>query len=138
MFFTSLFTDIKVRYLPEWFPGAGFQKKVKILRKTILEMPTIPFQLVKKELVSFLPWLVIDEDQTNAQAPETAKPSLTTTLLEEAYANSGDQKISEDEEELIRNPAGIVYAVGVILAALPHIQSRILRLTTHTEPHPDP
>ncbi|KAF8509773.1 cytochrome P450 [Hysterangium stoloniferum] len=84
-----------LRHLPEWFPGAGFKKKARIWRKTVTDMPTIPFQFVKKELRA-----------------GTAKPSLTATLLEEAYANAGDQKISEDEEELISNIAGIVYAAG--------------------------
>ncbi|KAF8521782.1 cytochrome P450 [Hysterangium stoloniferum] len=81
--------------LPEWFPGAGFQKKAKIWKKRVLDMPTIPFQWVKNEL-----------------AAGTAKPSLTATLLEEAYAKAKDQKVSEGEEELIRNLAGVVYGAG--------------------------
>ncbi|KAF8523692.1 cytochrome P450 [Hysterangium stoloniferum] len=84
-----------LKYLPEWFPGAGFKKKARIWRKKVTDMPTIPFQFVKKEL-----------------AAGTAKPSLTATLLEEAYAKAGYQNISEDEEELIRNLAGTIYAAG--------------------------
>jgi hypothetical protein len=101
-----------VSRLPEWFPGAGFKKKARIWRKRVIDLPTIPFQFVKKGLVSFLAWLDNDENQINFQLAGTAEPSLTATLLEEAYAKAGDQEISEDEEELIRNVAGIVYAGG--------------------------
>ncbi|KAF8523779.1 cytochrome P450 [Hysterangium stoloniferum] len=84
-----------LKHLPDWFPGADFQKKAKIWRKKVIDMPTAPFQFVKKEL-----------------AAGTAKPSLTTTLLEEAYTNSEGQRISDDDEELISNLAGIVYGAG--------------------------
>jgi hypothetical protein len=50
-------TNIIVRHLPEWFPGAGFKKKARIWKKGVKDMPTIPFQFVKKELVSF-PFLI--------------------------------------------------------------------------------
>ncbi|KAF8504989.1 cytochrome P450 [Hysterangium stoloniferum] len=84
-----------LRHVPEWFPGAGFKKTARIWRKTVTDMPTIPFKFVKKEL-----------------GAGTAKPSLTATLLENAYANARDQKIPESEEELISNIAGVVYAGG--------------------------
>ncbi|KAF8523698.1 cytochrome P450 [Hysterangium stoloniferum] len=84
-----------LRHLPEWFPGAGFKKKARIWRKTVTDMPTTPFQFVKKELLA-----------------GTAKPSLAATLLEEAYENAGDQEISKDEEELLTNVAGAVYGGG--------------------------
>ncbi|KAF8523771.1 cytochrome P450, partial [Hysterangium stoloniferum] len=84
-----------LKRIPEWFPGAGFQRKAKIWKKTVLDMPTLPFQWVKNEL-----------------AAGTAKPSLTATLLEEAYGEAKDQKISESEEEFIRNLTGVVYATG--------------------------
>lgn len=84
-----------LKHLPDWFPGAGFQKKAKVWKKTVVDMPTVPFQFVKKEL-----------------AAGTAKQSLTATLLEEAYANTENEKVSEDEEELIRNLAGVAYGAG--------------------------
>jgi hypothetical protein len=49
-----------VKYLPEWFPGAGFQKKAKIWKKIVLDMPNVPFQFVKKQLVSIIYWFVDD------------------------------------------------------------------------------
>ncbi|KAF8523756.1 cytochrome P450 [Hysterangium stoloniferum] len=85
----------QLKRLPEWFPGAGFQKKAKIWKKRVMDMPIVPFQWVKKEL-----------------AAGTAKPSLTATLLEDAYANAEDHMISESEEELIRNMAGVIYGGG--------------------------
>jgi hypothetical protein len=49
-------TNVTVKYLPEWFPGAGFKKKAKIWRKTVLNMPNAPFQFVKEQIVSVFPW----------------------------------------------------------------------------------
>jgi hypothetical protein len=102
-----------VKYLPQWFPGAGFQRKAKIWRKIVLDMPTAPFQFVKKQFVSVFYWFVNDwRFRIGAQELGNAKASLTTTLLEEAYARVKDHKIEADEEELICNLAGMVYAAG--------------------------
>ncbi|KAF8523770.1 cytochrome P450 [Hysterangium stoloniferum] len=90
-----------LKRIPEWFPGAGFQRKAKIWKKTVLDMPTLPFQWVKNEL-----------------AAGTAKPSLTATLLEEAYGKSKDQKISEGEEEFIRDLAGTASTLEIFILAM--------------------
>jgi hypothetical protein len=41
-----------VKYVPEWFPGARFQKRARLLRKVALEMNDAPFEAVKQALVS--------------------------------------------------------------------------------------
>lgn len=41
-----------VRYVPEWFPGASFQRKARIWREAILQLPSVPFEAVKAALVS--------------------------------------------------------------------------------------
>jgi hypothetical protein len=103
----------KVKYLPEWFPGAGFQKKAKIWKKIVLDMPAAPFQFVKRQFVSDLYWFINDwRFKISAQELGNAKPSLTATLLEEAYAQAEDHKIKADEEELICNLTGVVYGGG--------------------------
>ena len=43
---------LSVKHVPEWFPGAGFQKKARIWRKFGEEAYTAPFEAVKQALVS--------------------------------------------------------------------------------------
>jgi hypothetical protein len=52
------------------------------------------------------------EGRQSAQELGNGKPSLTATLLEEAYARAEDHEIEANEEELICNLAGILYAGG--------------------------
>jgi hypothetical protein len=59
-----------------------------------------------------LPWFADHRNSDSVQALGTAKPSLTSTLLEEAYAEEKDNRISADAEELISNLVGVVYAAG--------------------------
>ena len=62
----------------------------------------------------------------NTQAAGNAKPSLTATLLEEAYTNAKDQKISEDEEELIKTIAADIYVAGSDTVNYPSAIRRLL------------
>ena len=41
-----------MKHVPEWFPGAGFQKKARLWRKFSEDMKTVPFEVVKQALVS--------------------------------------------------------------------------------------
>jgi hypothetical protein len=41
-----------VKYVPEWFPGAGFQVQAKVWRKYVMAMIEDPFEYVKQSLVS--------------------------------------------------------------------------------------
>jgi len=42
-----------VKYVPEWMPGADFQRKARIWRVPITEMAVLPFMVVKQALVSY-------------------------------------------------------------------------------------
>ena len=41
-----------VKYVPEWVPGAGFQKIAREYRKSAMSLLNDPFQLVKDQMVS--------------------------------------------------------------------------------------
>jgi hypothetical protein len=55
--------DAIVKYVPDWMPGAGFQKKAANWKKYVLEMRDAPFAAVQKALVSIC-WQS-DVGQTN-------------------------------------------------------------------------
>ncbi|KAJ7636278.1 cytochrome P450, partial [Roridomyces roridus] len=41
-----------LRYVPGWFPGAGFQQTAKFYKKTLTRMADEPFEVVKQELAN--------------------------------------------------------------------------------------
>jgi hypothetical protein len=41
-----------VKYIPEWFPGAGFKMKAKEWKKVVTATVNMPFQHVKDAMVS--------------------------------------------------------------------------------------
>lgn len=45
-----------MKYIPDWFPGAGFKGKAKVWRKYVMAMIDNPFDYVKKSMVSVNPW----------------------------------------------------------------------------------
>ena len=51
-FLVDLFPILK--YVPSWFPGAGFQKKAIRVREATHIMVEKPFRLVQEQLVQFL------------------------------------------------------------------------------------
>ena len=40
-----------VKYIPEWFPGAGFQKEASEARKILKDFVNIPFQFTLDQMV---------------------------------------------------------------------------------------
>ena len=42
-----------LKYVPSWFPGAGFQKKAARVREATNTMAEKPFRLVQEQLVYF-------------------------------------------------------------------------------------
>ncbi|KZT58538.1 cytochrome P450 [Calocera cornea HHB12733] len=61
-----------LKYLPEWLPGAGFQRTAKAYKAHFAETREVPFRLVEQAI-----------------ADGTAKPSFVGTLLEEHGAETG-------------------------------------------------
>ncbi|KAF8513234.1 cytochrome P450 [Gautieria morchelliformis] len=81
-----------LKYVPAWFPGAGFKKKARLWREFAVEMNVAPFAAVKQAL--------------NAG---TAKPSFTSSLLEEISVKGG---VAPGQEEVIRNAGSTLFAAG--------------------------
>ncbi|KAH8114934.1 cytochrome P450 [Phellopilus nigrolimitatus] len=82
-----------LRYIPTWFPGAGFKREALITRKLSDMMMEIPFNKVKEE-----------------RASGTAQTSLVNNLLE-VYENL--KVINEDHEVNIKHVGAAMYGAGV-------------------------
>ncbi|KDQ63502.1 hypothetical protein JAAARDRAFT_147890 [Jaapia argillacea MUCL 33604] len=79
-----------LKYVPPWMPGASFMRKALQWRKPTIELKEAPFKLVKEAMVQ-----------------NTATPSFCSTNLEKLTDES-----PPDEEEVIKNCAGIAYLAG--------------------------
>jgi hypothetical protein len=42
---------ISVKYIPTWFPGAGFKREAISISKDVEAMLTAPFEMVKNQMV---------------------------------------------------------------------------------------
>jgi len=76
-----------LRYLPEWFPGCGFQKDAKRWRKMLSEAVNTPYESVLEHL-----------------AKGNAAPSLTSQLLREG--------VTPEEEEILKQVSFTMYLGG--------------------------
>ncbi|KAJ8081743.1 hypothetical protein PM082_007589 [Marasmius tenuissimus] len=76
-----------LRYVPEWFPGAGWKKKATHYRKTLEAMLNLPFDMVKMRM-----------------AEGTSTTCVVSDLL------SGDKKLTPEEEENIKWAAAGIYS----------------------------
>ncbi|KAF8812810.1 cytochrome P450 [Phlegmacium glaucopus] len=77
-----------LRYLPAWFPGAGFKRTAVLWGETLTNMVEAPYQFVKQQMES-----------------GTAKPSFTSRLLEEGH-------ITAEQEDEIKWSAQALYGGG--------------------------
>ncbi|OBZ67818.1 O-methylsterigmatocystin oxidoreductase [Grifola frondosa] len=82
-----------LRYIPSWFPGAGFQRKLETWRADAYALRDVPFASVK-----------------DAFNDGNAPPCISTELLVKLSQHDGD--VPDDEEEVVKNAVGIAYAAG--------------------------
>ncbi|KAI0348499.1 cytochrome P450 [Trametopsis cervina] len=86
-----------LRFVPSWMPGAEFQRQAKVWRRATTAMLEDPYAMVKRQMPS-------------TKAAGTAPPSFTAAQLEMMPPNNSG--IETEDEELLKNVAGMVYAGG--------------------------
>ncbi|EJF63527.1 cytochrome P450 [Dichomitus squalens LYAD-421 SS1] len=102
-----------LRHIPEWLPGAGFQKKLRRWRDASHEMVDIPFAQAKAAMKRCDP-----------------TPSIVGTILGN-LAHLEDSAATE-EEHLARNVAAISYAGGAD-TTISTFQTFFLAMSLHSE-----
>jgi hypothetical protein len=100
-----------LKYVPDFFPGAGFKKAARDWRKTVSAMPEVPYNFVKKSLVCRFASLSFRG--LLCQSEGTAKSSIASRVLEEIEEAPG----ADDQEEVLKDILGACYG------ALCHILS---------------
>ncbi|KAF5343467.1 hypothetical protein D9758_011861 [Tetrapyrgos nigripes] len=100
-----------LKYVPNWFPGAGFKREAKTWSKYSIDLRDQPWDQVQSEI-----------------AAGTALPSFVTRNLEGIDTAS----VSEQMIEEIKNCAGIAYLAGSD-SSIALMRCAILALATHPE-----
>ncbi|GLB41181.1 putative cytochrome p450 [Lyophyllum shimeji] len=102
-----------LKHIPEWVPGAGFQRKAREWKDAVYEMRDAPFEAV-----------------TAAIKEGTASPSFVSNLVSELEAGSKDSL--EKNIELVKACAGMAYAGGTE-STLSALSSFVLAVILHPE-----
>ncbi|PFH47986.1 hypothetical protein AMATHDRAFT_6246 [Amanita thiersii Skay4041] len=100
-----------LKYVPEWFPGAGFKKKAREWKRLALEMVNEPYNVAKKNMES-----------------GHYKPSFVSDSLSKVK----DDSDSEWQELLIKSTAGTMYAAASD-TTVTAVTNCILGLLAHPE-----
>ncbi|PIL24606.1 cytochrome P450 [Ganoderma sinense ZZ0214-1] len=83
-----------LKYVPAWFPGAGFKRAALYARKLAWDMRYVPFQAVKAHIAS-----------------GTCRDSVVSRLLQ------SDSPLDDvDKDEFAMNSGGVVYSGGLHLS----------------------
>ncbi|THH01147.1 hypothetical protein EW145_g6967 [Phellinidium pouzarii] len=103
-----------LRHIPEWIPGAGFQKTARRFRATVTELVEKPYAFVRQQI-----------------AVSAAAPSYVSALLEK-FDPEGRGSLTPDEERVVKWSASSLYTGGAD-TTVSAIQSFFLAMLMH--PH---
>ncbi|KAF9560814.1 cytochrome P450 [Agrocybe pediades] len=104
-----------LKHVPSWFPGAGFKRKAKEWAANAHALRDIPFNNVKQSIVD-----------------GTSKQSFVYDNLDKIANDTTLANRQEEEAEIIRNSAGMVYLAGSD-TTVSVVQSWILAMAHHPE-----
>ncbi|OSD04423.1 CyP450 monooxygenase [Trametes coccinea BRFM310] len=82
-----------LRYVPSWFPGAGFKRKAAEWRKDVLALRNVPFDAAM-------------ENTANG----TGRPCIVSSLLEKQAQL--DDEAAKEHEEMSRDISALAYITG--------------------------
>jgi hypothetical protein len=129
-----------VRYLPEWFPGAGFQSLARKSRVLAAQLRDEPFELVQKSMVGFIFKLNTYSPSYFTQADGTANPCITTELL-----NACEMKevgLTPDDKNNVKEVVMAFFAGELFFFSLSlpffSLPFSFQAVQTHPQPHSRP
>ncbi|KAF8594594.1 cytochrome P450 [Ceratobasidium sp. AG-I] len=104
-----------LKYVPDWFPGAGWKSKVQAWRTEKEEMINRPYEWTKTQM-----------------ATGTASPSILKNLLTKLATNEPSSPGLAEEEDQIRWVTGTLFAAGAE-TTLSSIMTFLLAMILHPE-----
>ncbi len=99
-----------LRFISDWFPGAGFKRKAKEWRKSIVAMPAVTMDFVEQSIVGFV-FLSASEIVDPRQKNGSAKPSIAYKYLSQMDA---DEARTKEAEEILSGTMASFYAGGCL------------------------
>jgi hypothetical protein len=85
------FFTFPVKYVPEWFPGAGFKKTAKQWLATVNELAEKPYLMVKDEMVMFPLCLPLD-NELKCEGDESSRNCAEIIHLDVAGRQEPDKR----------------------------------------------
>jgi cytochrome P450 len=118
-----------VKYVPAWFPGAGFQRHAQRAKADQRRLRDKPMEFVVSEIVSLFNTVpIINVLTMTLQAKGTALTSMVQFMLEEDSALPAEQS----QAETIKDVAALAYLVGGD-TTLGAVMSFFLAMLVHPE-----
>lgn len=110
-----------MKYVPTWFPGAGFKKVAFNARKSLHENAEAPFQLSIQEMVmSDVFNIQLTYTVLLSQARGTAQPSVVSKNME-------NTSMTELETDLLKWAASSLFSGMFIFLRSPYDSSLLVR-----------
>ncbi|EKM54957.1 uncharacterized protein PHACADRAFT_208499 [Phanerochaete carnosa HHB-10118-sp] len=103
-----------LKYMPEWLPGAGFQREAKAWRKSMLQVLHAPYDVVKERM---------------ARDPAATPDCVTKSLMEKMVDTAKDPAYME---RVAKSAVGSMYLAGSD-TTLSIIMSCILAMVLHPD-----
>ncbi|KAE9392498.1 cytochrome P450 [Gymnopus androsaceus JB14] len=104
-----------LKYVPAWFPGAGFQRQARVWKKETDDTFELPWAAAKKLLAS-----------------GSSTPSFTSFTLEQIAESNATAEVKAKEEEAVKNTAAAMFLVGSDTSIAP-LQSVLLGILSNPE-----
>ncbi|KAG6850397.1 hypothetical protein H0H93_013952, partial [Arthromyces matolae] len=119
-------------HIPTWAPFAEFKRQALKTRGAVEDMMNIPFDMVKKQMVSHRSLLGLVSMLILLQRSGQARPCFTSNLLELHCDPSKTEFNSEDEQD-IKGAAATLIAAAAEDTTVSVLQSFILAMVRHPE-----
>ncbi len=95
-----------LKYIPAWFPGAGFQRQAKVWKKDTVDMAAKPYHMVERWLVSLFSYICVHLSHECPKREGGASAAAQSFVASELESPDTDPT----KAEMIKNVGATIYA----------------------------
>ncbi|KAF4605307.1 hypothetical protein EYR40_004091 [Pleurotus pulmonarius] len=117
-----------LKYIPAWFPGAGFQRQAKVWKKDTVDMAAKPYLMVERWLVSLFSYTSVRLSHECPKREGGASAAAQSFVASELESPDTDPT----KAEMIKNVGATIYAAGAD-TTVSSVLSFILAMALHPD-----
>ncbi|KAF4572823.1 hypothetical protein EYR36_007333 [Pleurotus pulmonarius] len=117
-----------LKYIPAWFPGAGFQRQAKVWKKDTVDMAAKPYLMVERWLVSLFSYICVRLSHECPKREGGASAAAQSFVASELESPDTDPT----KAEMIKNVGATIYAAGAD-TTVSSVLSFILAMALHPD-----